>query len=148
MLCLPYGAGDWSRTNNLLITNQLLCHWATPAYFGRLEKTNFSVAFLPHITCIGDLPYGWCLGAESNHRLPWDFAISCRCFFFHTLRLGALGRNRTTDTRIFSPLLYRLSYRGKLKRKMATRIGFEPTISAVTGRHVNHYTTGPQDLLC
>ena len=28
---LPYGAGDRSRTNNLLITNQLLCHWATPA---------------------------------------------------------------------------------------------------------------------
>ncbi len=26
---------------------------------------------------------------------------------------GASGRNRTTDTRIFSPLLYRLSYRGK-----------------------------------
>ena len=32
---------------------------------------------------------------------------------FSHLRLGALGRNRTTDTRIFSPLLYRLSYRGK-----------------------------------
>ena len=26
---------------------------------------------------------------------------------------GALGRNRTTDTRIFSPLLYRLSYQGE-----------------------------------
>ena len=26
---------------------------------------------------------------------------------------------------------------------MATPIGFEPTISAVTGRHVNRYTTGP-----
>ncbi len=25
---------------------------------------------------------------------------------------GAAGRNRTADTRIFSPLLYRLSYRG------------------------------------
>ncbi len=25
---------------------------------------------------------------------------------------GASGRNRTTDTGIFSPLLYRLSYRG------------------------------------
>ncbi len=29
---------------------------------------------------------------------------------------GASGRNRTNDTRIFSPLLYRLSYRGKLWR--------------------------------
>src|SRR5665811_1196046 len=26
---------------------------------------------------------------------------------------GGLGRNRTTDTRIFSPLLYRLSYRAR-----------------------------------
>ena len=29
------------------------------------------------------------------------------------LGIGGLGRNRTTDTRIFSPLLYRLSYRAK-----------------------------------
>ena len=28
---------------------------------------------------------------------------------------GAQGRNRTTDTRIFSPLLYRLSYLGLVK---------------------------------
>ena len=27
--------------------------------------------------------------------------------------LGGLGRNRTTDTRIFNPLLYRLSYQAK-----------------------------------
>jgi hypothetical protein len=27
------------------------------------------------------------------------------------MNAGGLGRNRTTDTRIFSPLLYRLSYR-------------------------------------
>ena len=46
---------------------------------------------------------------------------------------GASERNRTTDTGIFSPLLYRLSYRGK----MATRMGFEPMTSAVTGRHSN-----------
>ena len=26
---------------------------------------------------------------------------------------GAFGRNRTSDTRIFSPLLYQLSYKGK-----------------------------------
>ena len=26
------GAGDWTWTGNLLITNQLLYHWATPAY--------------------------------------------------------------------------------------------------------------------
>ena len=49
---------------------------------------------------------------------------------------GAAGRNRTADTRIFSPLLYRLSYRGILY-SMATRMGLEPTTSAVTGRHSN-----------
>ena len=29
---------------------------------------------------------------------------------------GGQGRNRTTDTRIFSPLLYQLSYLAKLQR--------------------------------
>ena len=42
---------------------------------------------------------------------------------------GASGRNRTIDTGIFSPLLYQLSYRGKL----ATRNGLEPSTSSVTG---------------
>ena len=30
----------------------------------------------------------------------------------YTRSYGASGRNRTNDTGIFSPLLYRLSYRG------------------------------------
>ncbi len=47
---------------------------------------------------------------------------------------GALGRNRTTDTQIFSLLLYRLSYQGK---KMATRKGLEPSTSNVTGWRSN-----------
>ena len=46
---------------------------------------------------------------------------------------GASERNRTTDSGIFSPLLYQLSYRGI----MATRRGLEPLTSAVTGRHSN-----------
>ena len=29
------------------------------------------------------------------------------------MNTGGLGRNRTTDTRIFQPLLYRLSYRAE-----------------------------------
>jgi len=32
---------------------------------------------------------------------------------YSRVKLGGLGRNRTTDTRIFNPLLYRLSYRAK-----------------------------------
>jgi hypothetical protein len=32
------------------------------------------------------------------------------------LILGGPGRNRTTDTRIFNPLLYRLSYQAKARK--------------------------------
>ena len=46
----------------------------------------------------------------------------------------ALGRNRTTDTVIFSHMLYRLSYQGKY---MATRKGLEPSTSSVTGWRSN-----------
>ena len=51
-------------------------------------------------------------------------------------RRGASDRNRTNDTGIFSPLLYRLSYRGKValaSPKQTTRIGLEPTTPSVTG---------------
>ena len=44
--------------------------------------------------------------------------LKMACLPFHHIRMeyahGASGQNRTADTRIFSPLLYRLSYRGKL----------------------------------
>ena len=56
---------------------------------------------------------------------------------------GASGRNRTNDTRIFSPLLYRLSYRGKFVGHnawlypMATQNGLEPSTSSVTGWRSN-----------
>ena len=46
---------------------------------------------------------------------------------------GASGRSRTNDTRIFSPLLYQLSYRGIL----ATEKGLEPSTSSVTGWRSN-----------
>ena len=75
--------------------------------------------------------------------------LKMACLPFHHNRMellnGASGQNRTVDTRIFSPLLYRLSYRGIFcKKKVATPIRFELTIFAVTGRHVNRYTTGPR----
>jgi hypothetical protein len=35
--------------------------------------------------------------------------------------LGGLGRNRTTDTRIFNPLLYRLSYRARAAEYSSVR---------------------------
>ncbi len=51
---------------------------------------------------------------------------------------GAEGRNRTADTGIFSPLLYRLSYLGNL----AEPTGLEPAISGLTGRRVNQLHHG------
>ena len=39
----------------------------------------------------------------------------------YTRKFGASGRNRTNDTRIFSPLLYLLSYRGMLSRKLCSK---------------------------
>ncbi len=52
---------------------------------------------------------------------------------------GASKWNRTTDTGIFSPLLYRLSYRGvfKISIIMATQKGLEPSTSSVTGWRSN-----------
>lgn len=95
---LTCGAGDRNRTNNLLITNQLLC------------------------------------------------------LLSYTSVIGASGRTRTTDTGIFSPLLYHLSYRGiahsitlatfiyvavtyvtATYNCLATRRGLEPLTSSVTG---------------
>ena len=38
---------------------------------------------------------------------------------------GASGRNRTTDTRIFSPLLYLLSYRGIYDREGARTLDLQ-----------------------
>ena len=36
---------------------------------------------------------------------------------------GAWGRNRTSDTRIFNPLLYQLSYPGPVQARTAKREG-------------------------
>ncbi|MBP2640206.1 MAG: hypothetical protein H6Q66_1157 [Firmicutes bacterium] len=44
-------------------------------------------------------------------------ALARRCSTAELLphmNTGAAGQNRTADTRIFSPLLYRLSYRGMI----------------------------------
>ena len=41
---------------------------------------------------------------------------------------GGLGRNRTTDTRIFNPLLYQLSYQAVFFR-LASRVGRLQTLS-------------------
>ena len=46
-----------------------------------------------------------CLAKTLPQRKTPQFLAELRCLS------GGLGRNRTTDTRIFNPLLYQLSYR-------------------------------------
>ena len=62
--------------------------------------------------------------------------------------VGASGRNRTTDTGIFSPLLYRLSYRGEAPRR-AARNPAEPSapksIIPNPGADVNTFFEIPGD---
>ena len=59
----------------------------------------------PHIRCIYPCTLPFFNGA---------FAMNCvkKEKVLHDFRRGASDRNRTNDTGIFSPLLYRLSYRG------------------------------------
>jgi hypothetical protein len=53
---------------------------------------------------------------------------------------GAQGRNRTADTRIFSPLLYQLSYLGEVRRERgATYQQRAPLASAVNVRRENSF---------
>ena len=63
--------------------------------------------------------------------LPWQGSALPNELF---PQYGASEWSRTTDTGIFSPLLYQLSYRGK---NLATRRGLEPLTSSVTGWHSN-----------
>ena len=77
----------------------------------------------------------------------------------HSIFCGRGRRNRTLNQWFWRPLLYQLSYTPRMERKtrfelatpslarrcsttelfpqMATRMGLEPTTSAVTGRHSN-----------
>ncbi len=68
----------------------------------------------------------WCVNHFATTAIPQLFV--CK---------SGSGRNRTADTRIFSPLLYQLSYRANIILKMAVRTGLEPATSCVTGRHSN-----------
>ena len=69
-------------------------------------------------------------GADDEARTRYLHLGKVALYQMSYIRIfGASGRNRTTDTGIFSPLLYQLSYRGKL----ATRMRLELTTSSVTG---------------
>ena len=69
-------------------------------------------------------------GADDEARTRYLHLGKVALYQMSYIRIfGASERNRTTDTGIFSPLLYLLSYRGVL----ATKMGLEPTTSSVTG---------------
>ena len=56
----------------------------------------------------------WFNGADDGARTRYLHLGKVALYQMSYIRIyGASGRNRTTDTGIFSPLLYRLSYRGK-----------------------------------
>ena len=92
------------------------------------------------------------LGKVALYRMSYT-RILCRpsesnCFDSEQSDVGASGRNRTNAPRIFSPLLYLLSYRGMLSKinllktrscviNLATSNGLEPSTSSVTGWRAN-----------
>ena len=53
----------------------------------------------------------WWLHGTDNKKAC--YILNSRLSFTRGGYLGGPGRNRTTDTRIFNPLLYRLSYQAK-----------------------------------
>ncbi len=60
------------------------------------------------------LGYGTRSGAGYEARTRYLHLGKVALYQMSYIRIrGAFGRNRTIDTRIFSPLLYRLSYKGK-----------------------------------
>ncbi len=70
------------------------------------------------------------IGADDEARTRYLHLGKVALYQMSYIRInGAQSRNRTSDTWIFSPLLYQLSYLGKL----ATRNGLEPSTSSVTG---------------
>ena len=94
----PSGASDEARTRYLHLGKVALYQMS----YGRI-----SGAFIPAPS----------RAILANFGAP---AKACEARFcgekekvLHDFRCGASDRNRTNDTGIFSPLLYRLSYRGK-----------------------------------
>ena len=100
------GAADEARTRYLHLGKVALYQMS----YGRIQITLFCVIGAPAKICEAKV-------CGEKEKVLHDF------------RRGASDRNRTNDTGIFSPLLYRLSYRGI----MATRIRLELTTSSVTG---------------
>ena len=79
---------------------------ALPLGHGTIYKNRNAIAFLFYFIGAGD-------EARTRYLHLGKVALYRMSY---TRIFGASGRNRTNDTRIFSPLLYLLSYRGILSR--------------------------------
>ncbi len=115
------GAEDRNRTGTVISNRRILSPLRLPVppprhgwnkIWRRHPESNWGIKVLQ----TSALPLGyaakkWSGKRDSNSRPPpWQGgALPLSYFRTH----GAPGQNRTADTRIFSPLLYRLSYRGK-----------------------------------
>ena len=66
-----------------------------------------------------------CQNIAGMGKIPEPMQKAQREGWAFCLNLGGQGRNRTTDTRIFNPLLYQLSYLANEERIIGTilRIG-------------------------
>ena len=99
---------------------------------GLCRPLPYRLAMVPYLVFLenkGRLLSALWSGLRGSNSLPPPWQGGALPDELNPHNYGASGRNRTNDTRIFSPLLYRLSYRGKL----ATWMGLEPTTSSVTG---------------
>ena len=88
-MVLFFGAGDEARTRYLHLGKVALYQMS----YGRILITLFCVIGVPAKICEAKV-------CGEKEKVLHDF------------QRGASDRNRTNDTGIFSPLLYRLSYRG------------------------------------
>ena len=114
-----FGADDEIRTRDLILTKDVryhLCHISIERGERRfLPKRGIAA---PLRGRAGAGPPNWSGLRGSNplprpwqgRALPDELRPRMAPVFQHH---GASGRSRTNDTRIFSPLLYQLSYRGK-----------------------------------
>ena len=89
---------------------------ATPAEINKMEaapRIELGIKVLQTSALpLGYAAISWSGKRDSNPRPPpWQGDALPLSYF--RLFCGASRQNRTVDTRIFSPLLYRLSYRGK-----------------------------------
>ena len=88
----------------------------------------------------------WSGRRDSNPRpQPWQGCALPLSYFRTTIASGGETQNRTGDTRIFSPLLYLLSYLAIRETwKMAGLTRLELATSGVTGRHSNRPELQPR----